>query len=163
MKDALEDFRDTLEGAQARLLALTEDESEARRAPGKWSPKETLGHLIDSAANNHQRFVRAQFSDDLVFPGYEQNEWVAAQQYQQASWPSLVQLWLSYNLHLLHLVSHIPEAELQKSRREHNLDRIAWQTVSADEPVTLEYFIRDYINHLKHHLQQIFGSAERIS
>lgn len=156
MKDALEDFQNTLDAAEARLLALTEDESEARSAPGSWSPKEILGHLVDSAANNHQRFVRAQFTDELIFPGYEQQEWVAVQHYQQESWPLLIRLWLSYNRHLLHLVSHIPESKLRQSRSEHNLDRIAWRTVSKTEPVTLEYFIRDYINHLKHHLQQIF-------
>lgn len=159
MKDALEDFEHTLKTALARLLSMTESESEIRRAPGKWSPKEIIGHLIDSAANNHQRFVRAQFTDDLVFPGYEQDQWVAVQHYQQEHWPSLIQLWLSYNHHLLHLIAHIPEAKLKQVRREHNLDRIAWQTVSRDEPTTLEYFIRDYIAHLKHHLQQIFGTA----
>ncbi len=137
---------------------MTEEESAARRAPGKWSAKEILGHLIDSAANNHQRFVRAQFTDELVFPGYEQQEWVAAQHYQQASWPSLIELWLNYNLHLLHLISHIPEAKLTTERRVHNLDRIAWQTVSRNEPVTLEYFIRDYIGHLQHHLRQIYAA-----
>lgn len=160
MKDALEDFQNVLKRAESRLLALTEGESEARSAPDKWSPKEVIGHLIDSASNNHQRFVRAQFTDALVFPGYEQQEWVAVQHYQQESWPSLVRLWLLYNRHLLHFVSHIPEQRLKQSRREHNLDRIAWQTVSKSEPVTLEYFIRDYINHLKHHLRQIFGADE---
>jgi hypothetical protein len=159
MKDALEDFRETLRSAAPRLQSMTEEESAARRWSGKWSAKETLGHLIDSAANNHQRFVRAQFTDELVFPGYEQQEWVAAQHYQQASWPALIQLWLNYNLHLLHLISHIPEAKLTVPRRVHNLDRIAWQTVSRDEPVTLEYFIRDYIGHLQHHLQQIYDAA----
>jgi hypothetical protein len=157
MKDVLEDFQHTLNLAGARLLSITESKSEARRAPDKWSPKETIGHLIDSAANNHQRFVRAQFTDDLVFPAYEQDNWVAVQHYQQESWPALVQLWLSYNLHLLHLISHIPEPKLTQSRREHNLDRIAWQTVNRNEPVTLEYFIRDYIAHMQHHLRQIFG------
>ncbi|HEX8492784.1 MAG TPA: DinB family protein [Pyrinomonadaceae bacterium] len=160
MKDALEDFQNVLKRAEARLLALSEDESEARSAPGRWSSKEIIGHLIDSASNNHQRFVRAQFTDELVFPGYEQQDWVAVQHYQQESWPSLVKLWLLYNQHLLHLVSHIPEQKLKQSRREHNLDRIAWQVVSKSELVTLEYFIRDYIEHLKHHLQQIFGGDE---
>ncbi|HEY0405248.1 MAG TPA: DinB family protein, partial [Pyrinomonadaceae bacterium] len=82
MKDALEDFESVLQTVPARLLALTESESEASRAPGKWSPKEIIGHLIDSAANNHQRFVRAQFTDELIFPGYAQNEWVAVQHYR---------------------------------------------------------------------------------
>jgi hypothetical protein len=158
MNDALEDFQSALEQAGARLLSITETESEARRAPEKWSAKETIGHLVDSAANNHQRFVRAQFTDSLVFPPYEQDDWVAVQHYQQEPWHALVQLWLSYNLHLLHLVSRIPEAKLTQQRREHNLDRIAWRTINRDEPVTLEYFIRDYIAHMKHHLQQIFDS-----
>lgn len=158
MKDALEDFQSALKDAGARLLAMTEAESEAPRATGKWSAKEIIGHLIDSAANNHQRFVRAQFTDELIFPGYGQNEWVAVQQYQQASWPALVQLWLSYNLHLLHLISHIPEAKLKQTRREHNLDSIAWQTINRSQPTTLEYFIRDYIGHMKHHLRQIYES-----
>ena len=158
MKDALEDFRKTLQSAAVRLQSMTEEESAARRAPGKWSAKEILGHLIDSAANNHQRFVRAQFTDELVFPGYEQQQWVAAQHYQQASWPSLIELWLNYNRHLLHLISHIPETKLTTERRVHNLDRIAWRCVSTDEPVTLEYFIRDYIGHLQHHLRQIYDA-----
>jgi hypothetical protein len=156
MKDALEDFQETLKTALPLLLAITEAESEAPRAHGKWSPKEIVGHLIDSAANNHQRFVRAQFTDELIFPGYEQEEWIRVQHYRLESWALLIQLWHSYNLHLLHLVSHIPEAKLKQPRPQHNLDKIAWQTINRSDETTLEYFIRDYINHLKHHLQQIF-------
>lgn len=157
MDDALEDFRLTIESAFARLRSMTEAQSEERRAATKWSPKEIVGHLIDSAANNHQRFVRAQFQDDLVFPGYEQESWVAAQHYQQASWPRLIELWKMYNLHLLHLVSHIPEEKLGRLHSEHNLHKIAWKLVGEGEPTTLEYLIRDYIEHTKHHLQQIFA------
>ncbi|MBV9959082.1 MAG: DinB family protein [Acidobacteria bacterium] len=156
MLDALEDFRETVLTGAARLLKLTEEESERRTAEGKWSPKEIVGHLIDSAANNHQRFVRAQFTEDLLFPGYEQEEWVASQHYQQAAWPKLVKLWRAYNEHLHHVVSHVPEEQLTKPRARHSLQRIAWQTVSEHEPTTLEYLIRDYIAHLKHHLNQIF-------
>ena len=162
MKDALEDFRRTVEDAADALLALTEAQSERRPAPGKWSAKEVVGHLIDSAANNHQRFVRAQFQDDLVFPGYEQEEWNAAQHYREESWPRLVELWRLYNLHLLHVVSHITEEELRRPRHPHTLHRIAWRLVAEGEPATLEYLIRDYIEHLKHHLGQIVhADAER--
>lgn len=157
MDDALEDFRLTIESAAERLRAMTEAQSEQRRAPAKWSPKEIVGHLIDSAANNHQRFVRAQFQNDLVFPGYEQERWVAAQRYQQASWPHLIELWKMYNLHLLHLVSHIPEHTLGRLHHEHSLHKIAWRLVSESEATTLEYLIRDYIGHMKHHLSQIFA------
>jgi hypothetical protein len=157
MDDALEEFKLAIETATERLRSMTEEQSEARRAEGKWSPKEIVGHLIDSAANNHQRCVRAQFQDDLVFPGYEQENWVASQHYQQASWPHLVELWQMYNLHLLHLVSHIPEEKLGRLHHAHSLNKIAWKLVSETEPTTLEYLIRDYIGHLKHHLGQIFA------
>src|SRR4051812_3645052 len=100
MEDELEDFRRTVEESAARLLGITEEKSRAPRIEGKWSPKEIIGHLIDSASNNHQRFVRAQFTDDLVFPGYEQESWVRAQKYSEEPWPLLVVLWRSFNLHL---------------------------------------------------------------
>ena len=156
--NVLEDFRRTVEAAAGRLLAMSEKESEAASAEGKWSPKEIIGHLIDSAANNHQRFVRAQFKDDLVFPGYEQSEWVRAQRYNQESWPLLVQLWKAYNLHLLHVMANVPEEILKADRAKHNLDNIGWQTVSTDEPTTLEYLMRDYIGHLKNHLKQVLSA-----
>ncbi|MCB0841112.1 MAG: DinB family protein, partial [Bacteroidetes bacterium] len=69
-------------------------------APGKWSSKEILGHLIDSAANNHRRFVQAAYQDDFVFDGYDQDKWVAVQRYNEVPWIFLLDLWKSYNLHL---------------------------------------------------------------
>lgn len=133
-----------------------DDESAAKSpAPGKWSPKEVIGHLIDSAANNHGRFVRAQESDEMVFPGYDQEFWVAAQHYNERKWSELVALWREYNTHIAFLVEHISPESLSRQRTTHNLDRVAWRTVPRNEPVTLEYFIRDYLAHMKHHLAQI--------
>lgn len=161
MKDALEEFERIIETAAERLRGLTEDEAQERPAPGAWSAKETVGHLIDSAANNHQRFVRAQFRDDLDFPGYVQDEWLAAQHYQEASWPRLVELWRLYNLHLLHVISRIPANELSRPRRSHSLDKIAFRLVDQNEAATLEYLIRDYMEHLEHHLNQIQTVGEQ--
>ncbi len=158
MKDALEEFRRTLESAYDRLQRMSEADSEKRRAEGKWSPKEIIGHLIDSAANNHGRFVSAQFKDDLVFPGYEQEKWVTAQHYQEASWSSLLELWKSYNQHLLHLSSFVPPEILTREVHRHSLHKIAWKPVDENSPTTLEYLIRDYVDHLNHHLGQIFGA-----
>lgn len=160
MEDLLADFGRTVEGAYEFLRRLTEGESARGRAPGKWSAKETVGHLIDSAANNHQRFVRAQFQDDLVFPGYAQDEWLAAQSYREEPWPRLVELWRLYNLHLLHVVSRIPREQLVRPRHPHTLHRIAWELVDAGEPATLEYLVRDYVGHLKHHLGQLGFTPE---
>jgi hypothetical protein len=159
MKEAIEDFRCTVEEASQRLLLISEEESARAQASGKWSPKEIIGHLIDSASNNHQRFVRTQFRDDLAFLGYEQEAWVNVQQYRSEPWLQLVTLWKSFNLHLAHLMEHVPEDALKKLRVKHNLDEIAWKTISKDEPVTLEYFMRDYIGHLKNHLRQIFNES----
>lgn len=155
MQDAAEDLRQTVTEAAERLRIISDDESAVRPAPGKWSPREIIGHLIDSAANNHQRFVRAQFVDHLSFDGYEQEDWVAAQKYQESSWPDLIELWRLYNLHLADLMANTSSETLTKPRSDHNLHRIAWKTVPADEPATLEYFMRDYIGHLKNHLRQI--------
>ena len=159
MKDAIEDFWRLVEEAAERLLLIPEAESEIPQTAGKWSAKEIIGHLIDSASNNHQRFVRAQFQDDLVFPGYEQEAWVRAQQYQSEPWPQLIQLWKFFNLHLAHVMEQTPEPMRRMPRAKHNLHRIAWQTVSEAEPATLEYFMLDYIGHLQHHLRQIFAET----
>jgi hypothetical protein len=155
----LNEFEQTVESAAARLLSLSQEQIQESYGEDKWTRKQILGHLIDSAANNHQRFVRAQFTDALVFPGYEQERWVDVQHYNDEDWSQLVQLWKLYNLHLAHLASFISPEALRGERTEHNLDQIAWQSVDRKEPVTLEYFIRDYAGHMNHHLAQIVDST----
>jgi hypothetical protein len=157
MNDFLIDFQRTVEQAFQRLRGMTEEQIVLSECPGEWSAKEILGHLIDSAANNHQRFVRAQFTDDLMFPGYDQEKWVQAQRYDQAPWQELIELWHAYNRHLLHVIACIPESVFREPRYPHSLDRIARLAVSADQPVTLEYLIRDYLDHMKEHLGQILA------
>jgi hypothetical protein len=154
-QEFLRDFEETIRSATSRLQEISADDS-ARSVGDQWSRKQILGHLIDSAANNHQRFVRAQFSDDLVFSGYEQEQWVSAQRYNDEPWPDLIELWRAYNLHLLHVVSAIPQPVLTQPRTKHSLDQIAFKTVAPSSPATLEYLIRDYLDHLKHHLDQIW-------
>jgi hypothetical protein len=153
----LMDYGKIIETSAAQLVEISEEQSKAAKHPGKWSAKEIIGHLIDSAAHNHQRFVRAQFSDELVFQGYEQEEWVRVQRYIDEPWYQLVQLWKNYNLHLAHLISAIPEQTLTQTRSLHNLDSIAWETVDRKQQTTLEYFVRDYVGHLRHHLAQILA------
>jgi hypothetical protein len=159
MQTFLDDFRQTIEAASNKLFELPSDKSEVPRAIGKWSPKEIIGHLIDSASNNHQRFVRAQFTDDLVFAGYEQEGWVRVQNYQGENWTELVQLWKLYNQHMLHLMSRIPEETRMKLRYKHNLHQLASESLREDEPVTLDWFMRDYVEHMKKHLRQIMGDG----
>ena len=143
--------------AAPALLRLDDRASSLRPAPGKWSPREIIGHLIDSASNNHQRFVRMSARDDLVVEGYEQDRWVASQRYQESPWGELVVLWLTYNRHLARVMTATPAADRARSRSVHNLDERAFRPVSRDRAVTLDYFMSDYVDHLEHHLAQVLG------
>jgi hypothetical protein len=148
------DFRQTVDVAASRLLAYTDEEASRVPAAGKWSKKEIIGHLIDSAANNHARFVRGQSIDHLVFEGYDQEAWVRVQRYRERPWRDLVALWQVYNHHIAGVMEAVDPAVLTASRPRHSLDRIAFETVPADRPATLEYLMRDYVLHLEHHLRQ---------
>jgi DinB superfamily len=152
---AAEDLRTEVTRTVALLRGVSEAEASRRRAPGSWSAKEIIGHLIDSAANNHARFVRAQLEPDLVSAGYDQEQWVKVQAYQEASWSRLLELWSAYNLHIAHVMESASEDATLRPRARHNLDQIAWTPVSADQPATLDYFMSDYVGHLRHHLRQV--------
>jgi hypothetical protein len=150
---------DALRRATPALMALEDAATTRRPAPGKWSPREIIGHLVDSASNNHQRFVRFRERDDLVVEGYEQDAWVAAQRYQDAPWAELVLLWSTYNRHLARLMAAMPTADRDRVRHDHNLHLRAFRPVPADSPVTLGYFMNDYVEHLEHHLGQLLGPS----
>lgn len=148
-------LRTAVDSAASRLLEISDDAAKRRPAHGKWSPVEVIGHLIDSASNNHQRFVRALDQDDLVFTGYAQDEWVARQDYRSAPWQELVLLWQLYNRQLARVMSATPREIRERVHLRHNLHRVAWRTVPEDQPTTLDYFMHDYVDHLEHHLAQV--------
>ena len=146
MPNVLTEFQTIIETTIPRLAAISEPQSAAKRSPDAWSQKQVLGHLIDSASNNHQRWVRAQLRMTLEFPDYAQEGWVNAQAYQAESWALLVQLWTAYNRHLLHVLARIPVEKLQTPC-----------LVEEPQPVPLESIIIGYVAHLKAHLAQLFG------
>ena len=144
-----------VERAVPRLLAL--GESSATRPPGGgWSPREIIGHLVDSASNNHQRFVRARVQDNLIFPGYEQDLWVQAGDYQSAPWNDLVELWRTFNLQIARVMAATPDEVRLRERHEHNFDRIGFEAIPQGQPATLDHLMRDYVTHLEHHLEQVW-------
>ena len=150
------DFKDALEHHYERLSKLTLELIYKKPAPNKWSPIEILGHLVDSACNNHRRFTIAQWQENMVFDGYQQNNWVQYQQYQQADWQHLLGFWRLYNLHICRIMENTPLEKLKNEVKEHNLHQIAMVTVPKDQSVTLEYFMKDYIFHIEHHMKQIY-------
>jgi hypothetical protein len=154
------ELQEAVDAAVPRLLALDDRATARVPRPGAWSAREIVGHLIDSASNNHQRFVRAQFQDDLAFAGYAQDEWVRVQRYQDARWSDLVALWASFNRHLARVMAAVPAEERLRPRARHNLDTLAFRPVPATSPATLDYFMHDYVDHLRHHLRQILGPDE---
>src|SRR5207249_3938872 len=102
-----DDLIATVHSAGQWLRSLDAKTVSERPAADRWTIKEAVGHLIDSAGNNHQRFVRGQFVEELVFPEYEQNEWVRCQFYNDVAWGDLLELWQRYNLHLAHVIRHV--------------------------------------------------------
>lgn len=133
-----------VESTAERLRKIDENMARLKPNPAKWSIQEILGHLVDSATNNHQRFVRAQEVDVLAFPKYEQDHWVRVQGYNESSWSDLIELWRLYNLHLSQVIARLPEEKLAMECK-----------IGPNEPVSLEYLVKDYVVHLKHHLKQI--------
>jgi len=143
------EIESVIESWRIKLLGLDSEKVHAKHAPDRWSLSEVVGHLVDSACNNHQRFVRAQYCTELVFPKYEQNEWVAAANYRTRDWESLVQLWYHYNRQLAVLIRNIPESKLSTPC-----------TITPNETCTLGFLVTDYLDHLHHHLSKL---SERIT
>jgi hypothetical protein len=160
MKDFLVVFEHAISTSAKALREITEEQSTVKPAVDKWSQKEILGHLIDSAFNNAVRFVKCQTKEDMIFAPYDQDFWVKVQSYQEREWNELIDLWHTSNFHILNIIKHIPAEVLTRKFSYHNFDEIAWIAVDKNKPVDLNYLIRDYLGHMKHHLDQIFRSDE---
>ena len=140
-------LEDVFEGVMNDLRRLTPGEVTHKPSPEKWSKQEVLGHLIDSAANNHHRFVRAQYTAELTFPPYDQNAWVACQRYNQCEWSLLIELWRAYNRHLVQIIANIAAATMATPCW------VDWD--DTPQAIPLRAVIEEYISHMKHHLRQI--------
>jgi hypothetical protein len=137
-------LRALLDQVPSRLEQLSPKQVELKPAPSKWSPKEELGHLLDSAANNHQRIVRTQLEDKPAMPGYDGNRWVELHAYQRRNWRELIELWSSLNQQLLVAAEAVPESSWLRTC-----------TIADSEPLTLKFVFEDYLDHMGHHLQHI--------
>jgi hypothetical protein len=142
------DLGRTVAQAKPLLLKLTNADTTAPPNAKKWSKKEILGHLMDSATNNHQRFVRATLQGSLTFPGYDQAPLVDLQKFSEMDWSFLVDLWASYNRFIAHVLSVLPADAAP-----------VVCNIGKNPPATLGWIAQDYVEHLKHHLNQILGKT----
>lgn len=137
-------LQETVDREAVLLRAIAERDASVKPLPHVWSKKEELGHLIDSAANNHVRFVRAAIEPEFRGLGYEQDGWVALHGYHEMPWAEIIDFWQRYNHFLAGLVGRLPE------------DRLPVRCVVGDSrPVTLQFLIEDYTLHVQHHLDHI--------
>ena len=148
MKELSDELVRVVKSAETILLQVPDADSSKPILAGGWSRQQVLGHLIDSASNNHQRFVRAALQTSLDFPGYDQDGCVRVQAVEEAQWPLLVALWADYNRYLAHVIAHLPASKLETLCR-----------IGSNEPVTLQFLVEDYLKHLLHHLGQIGATA----
>ena len=153
MKDKLRKLREVAQEIQSLVTScvaewrdLTEEVITHRPTPDSWSAKEIIGHLIDSASNNHQRFVRLQIRDSLIFPDYQHDNeyWVKIQRYQERPWQELLALWRHFNSHVDYLIQSV---------NPHCLSH-AWQ-VDSETRISLRELMSDYLRHMRVHVAQV--------
>lgn len=150
LKKVVDRLQEHIDTVPSKFLKYPEGELGRKPAPNKWSKKELLGHLIDSATNNHHRFIKAQFQKgSFILEPYEQEEWNRIQRYNEVDTRFLVEFWRMYNLHIVQLISNFSEEKLKIKCK------------SIDERETAEnilLLIIDYADHMDHHIKQIFNN-----
>lgn len=141
----VENLNNILEASAKVFSTIPEQEWHEKPSPEKWSKKEILGHLIDSAQNNLRRFVVTQYEQNNRIV-YNQDAWVRTQNYQETDTAEIIQLWLLLNRQISRTLKHLPEAKLLYTCNTGK---------DAEELCTIEYLMADYVEHMLHHLAQI--------
>jgi hypothetical protein len=145
-------FREQIAEFRERLSRVSEEQAQTPFRDGGWTKKEILGHLIDSALNTHQRFVRASLEGSYRGPSYEQQGWVAMHGYGSMPWSVLMEHWFTQNALLCEVVDRIPNFRLD-----------APCLVGEDTSLSLRSLVKDYLVHLRHHIDQIVPPASASS
>ena len=139
-------------GDAHRMLADADDAlTTVRPGPGKWCAREVLGHLIDSACNNHRRFVLGQAETPGRWEGYTQDLWVSSQRYAEEPWTDLVALWTAYNRHLAHVMASTPASAAAREAA----------SPDGSRQLSVSFLMEDYVTHLNHHVGQIRSLLNR--
>jgi hypothetical protein len=146
MKNAVDDLRKIVDTFTEKITTIPEGEFSAKPLPGKWSKKEVLGHLIDSAQNNLRRFICGQYEAEPPRIFYHQDFWVTSNNYQAMPKDEVIQLWRLINLRICEVLNNMPERNYLKECDTGSLHTLAW-------------LAEDYNKHLKHHINQIISGS----
>jgi hypothetical protein len=141
MKDIVSELNKIIEDNLPTLRSVSQEEFQFKPSPTKWSKKEILGHLVDSAQNNIRRFIVAQYEERPKIV-YNQDKWVAIANYQQYQTKDLIDLWYQLNKHICQVLTFMPS---EMSKRQ----------VQTEDLHDLRWLAQDYIRHLLHHLHQV--------
>ena len=141
-------FREHLDEVHRQLLSVAVRLADVPWREGGWTRKQIVGHLLDSATNNRQRFVRAATEGKYEGPQYAQEAWVAAHGYANQPWETLLGWWETEHEILIAIVDQIPEDRLETSC-----------VVGSDATVTLRFLIEDYVAHQRWHIKQLLASS----
>lgn len=142
--DIYRELGEVVEEAYNKYIGLDDDITSRRVSADEWSLKEIMGHLIDSASNNHQRFIRLQLVSKLEFPGYGKDnwKWIEFSKYSEMRFSDILLLWKQYNILMMNVIKNVKEEALNNF----------W--IRDGDKFTLEELIVDYLRHLKEHLEQ---------
>ncbi|HLH06338.1 MAG TPA: DinB family protein [Terriglobales bacterium] len=144
----LEQLRQLVDRVPPALRSMSEEQAASGSGPDKWSAKQELGHLLDSAVVNHYRWVRVLFEDNPTLSGYDGPAWVSMHDYQQRGWSDLIETWVRLNEHMLMLAEGIPASGWERS------------AIFDARPATLEFMLNDYVHHAAHHLAHVTGLSK---
>lgn len=132
------------------FTALQEEDFATKPNPEKWSKKEIVGHLIDSAQNNLRRFIVGQYETNPPHIVYDQNFWVKVNNYQNMTSMDVIVMWMLVNFRISEVLENMPEENYSKQCN-----------TGKGEPqlYTLEWLASDYVKHMKHHINQIIPGS----
>ncbi len=146
MENAIRELREVVIEFSKKTSAISDSEFSAKPLENKWSKKEVLGHLIDSAQNNLRRFMCGQYESEPPKIAYQQDFWVSSNNYQAMPKDDLIQLWRLMNLRICAVLENMPEANYSRQCDTGSLRTLSW-------------LAEDYVKHLKHHLNQVISGS----
>jgi hypothetical protein len=148
-------IRNAIDEGSGLFEGVAEDATARSTTPGGWCAREIIGHLIDSACNNHRRFIVNQDASTLVVEPYDQEKWVALSHYAETPAAVLVATWRAYNDQIARVIERVPDETLGRGRGPRASYRFPYVTYALSDEATLRDLIEDYIGHLHHHFRQI--------